>query len=152
MSSVSIHPIPLMQALCHAYKYTHLPVCGLFLGPSSFNAKGETTSTSDPDGQVISHCIPLLHSTLSITLWMDIAIDQIRGYLQDPSHASSLKVIGFYYANDTAFQKNEEMALQILRACSEDEELSEENEEMEVQENQKELKKRKDKNDRILCK
>nr|XP_056719636.1 ER membrane protein complex subunit 9 [Euleptes europaea] len=74
----------------HAARYPHTAVNGLLLAQ-----KRQATVAGQPDCLCITDCIPLFHSNLSLTVMLEVALNQIDLW----SAESDLLLAGYYQAN-----------------------------------------------------
>ncbi|XP_077171805.1 ER membrane protein complex subunit 9 isoform X2 [Paroedura picta] len=81
----------------HAARYPYAAVSGLLLAQ-----KRRATGTGQADCLCITDCIPLFHTNLSLTVMLEVALNQIDIW----SAESDLLLAGFYQANSGTDDKS----------------------------------------------
>ena len=89
MVEVSVAKRAYCKLFLHLAKYPHSSCNGIFLSKKQ--------PTSDGDGKIqIVDCVPLFHSSLTLSPGIEIALSQIDTYCI----TNGLEISGYYHANE----------------------------------------------------
>uniref|UniRef100_A0A8C5WSU9 ER membrane protein complex subunit 9 n=1 Tax=Laticauda laticaudata TaxID=8630 RepID=A0A8C5WSU9_LATLA len=89
MGEVEISPRAYIKMCLHAARYPHMAVNGLLLAQKCRLTAGL------PECLDITDCVPLFHSNLSLTVMLEVALNQVDSW----SSESNLLLAGYYQAN-----------------------------------------------------
>ncbi|XP_063157671.1 ER membrane protein complex subunit 9 isoform X1 [Candoia aspera] len=89
MGEVEISPRAYVKMCLHAARYPHVAVNGLLLAQRCRPTAGQ------PGCLYITDCVPLFHSNLSLTVMLEVALNQVDSW----SLESNLLLAGYYQAN-----------------------------------------------------
>uniref|UniRef100_T1DBY9 UPF0172 protein FAM158A-like protein n=1 Tax=Crotalus horridus TaxID=35024 RepID=T1DBY9_CROHD len=114
MGEVEISPRAYVKMCLHAARYPHVGVNGLLL------AHKRRPTAGPPECLYITDCVPLFHSNLSLTVMLEVALNQVDSW----SSESDLFLAGYYQAKSGMDDKSptslaEKTAARIAELCGE---------------------------------
>ncbi|KAL7977743.1 hypothetical protein Chor_009692 [Crotalus horridus] len=114
MGEVEISPRAYVKMCLHAARYPHVGVNGLLL------AHKRRPTAGPAECLYITDCVPLFHSNLSLTVMLEVALNQVDSW----SSESDLFLAGYYQAKSGMDDKSptslaEKTAARIADLCGE---------------------------------